>query len=162
VVILAACDESVTPTGDSHPISSCPCRAHTLVRADASQREWFARDDVGMRAASRAPLNKALGHMTGRHVFYRAGLINLAYHVLALGVFVATFFSKLPVEFSVSLLFPLYLPFGMDFAVQIVRTSFVSGVYVFFFYLALEWLLATALLFGVLWLQLKARGQSHE
>ena len=28
VVILAACDESVTPTGDFHPISSCPCRAH--------------------------------------------------------------------------------------------------------------------------------------
>jgi hypothetical protein len=50
----------------------------------------------------------------------------------------------------------------MDFAVQIVRTSFVSGIYVFFFYLALEWLLATALLFGVLWLQLKARGTSHE
>ena len=100
--------------------------------------------------------------MTGRHIFYRAGLISLVYHVLALGVFVATFFSKLPIEFSVALLFPLYLPFGLDFAVQIVRTSFVSGVYVFFFYLALEWLLATTLLSGILWLRLKARGKSHE
>jgi hypothetical protein len=98
--------------------------------------------------------------MTGRHVFTRAGLISLGYHVFALGVFVATFFSKLPFEFSVAVLFPLYLPFGIDFAVQIVRTSFVSGIYVFFFYLALEWLLMTVLLFGALWLQLKARGNS--
>src|SRR4051812_16953399 len=33
-----------------------------LVRADARKREWFASDGVGMPAASRAPLNKALGH----------------------------------------------------------------------------------------------------
>jgi len=99
--------------------------------------------------------------MTPRFLFYRAVLVSLAYHVLALGVFLATFFSKLPVEFSVALLFPLYLPFGMDFTVQIIKTSFVSGVYVFFFYLTLEWLLATVLLFGAFWLHIKVRG-SHE
>jgi hypothetical protein len=32
----------------------------TLVRADASQHEWFACNGVAVHAASRAPLNKAL------------------------------------------------------------------------------------------------------
>lgn len=35
-------------------------RGPTLVRADARKREWFACNGVGMRAVSRAPLNKAL------------------------------------------------------------------------------------------------------
>ena len=32
----------------------------TVVRADASQREWFACNGVAVHAVSRAPLNKAL------------------------------------------------------------------------------------------------------
>ncbi len=95
--------------------------------------------------------------MTRRHLLYRAGLISLAYHGLALGVFVATFFSPLSIRFTAALLFPLYLPFGMDVPVQIVRTSFVSGAYVFLFYLALQWLLITLLLLGGLWLRVRTR-----
>src|SRR5688572_29571020 len=38
-------------------------RVLTLVRADARKREWFACNGVGMRAASRARLNKSLGRM---------------------------------------------------------------------------------------------------
>jgi hypothetical protein len=34
--------------------------ALTLVRADARKREWFARNGVGVRAVSHAPLNKSL------------------------------------------------------------------------------------------------------
>ena len=99
--------------------------------------------------------------MTARHLLYRAGLVCLAYFLLALGVFVATFFSDIPLEVSAALVFPLYLPFGTDFVVQIVRTSFVSGAYVFLFYLVLEWLLATFLLFGFLWFLENARRRTH-
>ena len=35
-------------------------RGLTLVRADASQREWFARNGVAVHAVSRAPLNTTL------------------------------------------------------------------------------------------------------
>ena len=89
-------------------------------------------------------------------------MICLVYILSALGVFVATFFSDIPLEVSAALVFPLYLPFGTDFVVQIVRTSFVSGVHVFLFYLVLEWLLATFLLFGFLWFRANARRQPHE
>ena len=35
----------------------------TVVRADARKRAWFFCNGVGMRAMSRAPLNKALAAM---------------------------------------------------------------------------------------------------
>jgi hypothetical protein len=44
------------------PYQVMQCRI-TLVRADARKREWFACSGVGVRAASRAPLNKALERM---------------------------------------------------------------------------------------------------
>jgi hypothetical protein len=88
-------------------------------------------------------------HRMTRHLLYRSAFISLIYHALALGVFVATFFSRLPLEYPIAFLFPLFLPFGIDFGVQIVRSAFVSGVQVFVFYLALEWLLATLLMFGI-------------
>jgi hypothetical protein len=100
--------------------------------------------------------------MTPKHLLYRAGLVCLAYFLLAFCVFVATFFSDIPLEVSAALVFPLYLPFGTDFVVQIVRTSFASEAYVFLFYLVLEWLVATFLLFGVMWFRANSPRQPRE
>ena len=52
---------SVRVRNDACAGSSCKPRHLPLVRADASQRGWYACNGVAVHAASRAPLNKALG-----------------------------------------------------------------------------------------------------